>query len=220
MKKIIYIIIVILIGIMLYVGNNIKKNKGIVSMNGIKTIEQTWNKIFSYWETVESKPYCKGATKEEIKTLKDNLKLELPDTFIRSLEICNGEILEKAYEKKYNEEIKKNPYQNIKLGIIRLFDINKILEYRYVGEDTPEEWIPLAYWYGTYNVVLDTREATFGQVLFGIVEDDHFKVWTNSYEEWLELMAKEVEEHGEVREDMLYQIYKDNTLKKLEYPDY
>ena len=189
-------------------------------MDESKTIEKIWDNMFSYWKTIESKPHCKGATKDEIKKLKDNLKLKLPETFIRSLEICNGDVLEETYEKKYNEEIKKNPYQHIKLGTIELFDINKILEFRYVGEETPEEWIPLAYWYGTYTIALDTREATFGQVLLAVIEDDLFKVWTNTYEEWLEIVANEVIKYGEVREEMLEQIYKDSNLKDYSYPDY
>lgn len=146
---------------------NIKGEK-----NKMSTIEQSWNKLFNYWKIIKSKPYCKGASEEEINKLKNGLKLKLPQPFIDSLKICNGEKLEINYKIKYSEKIKKNPYQTISLGIIRTFDIDKILEMRYVGDETPEEWIPLAYWSGDYQAILDIRKETFGQVLFGIVEDD------------------------------------------------
>jgi len=191
-------------------------------------VKQTWEKIFLYWKTIESKPYCQGATTDDIKLLQEKLQLKLPDEFIKSLMICNDEKLDREYEKKFRMEIEKNPYKKILLGKIGLLEIKEIIEsyairlYTYCEySNTPKEWIPLTtHWYGTYESILDTREGTFGQVLFSVGEEDMYKVWANSYEEWLELIANEVTVHGEVREEMLEHVYKDKDMKQLQYPDY
>ena len=218
MKKIIYIVIIIAIILSIYILKNY--NEGKIVMNNSKKIEKIWDKMFEYWKKIESKPYCNKATNEEIEKFQKTLKLELPNSFVNSLKICNGEKIDILYEKKYNDLIENNPYEDIKLGIIGLFDINKILEYRYIAEDTPNDWIPLAYWYGAYVAILDTRKDTFGQVLLGVEELGVYKVWANNYEEWLEIVSNEVIKNGEIKEEFLEKIYNNKNLKEYHYPDY
>jgi len=186
---------------------------GAIDMN----INTSWNKIFSYWKSSKFKfpPSCKGATYDEIDVLRKGLKLNLPDDFIKSLMICNGDKLDKKFFENKTDS----------LGVINLLDTKEILEIPPFDNPIPLEWVTIAYWDGDFQIILDTRQETFGQILFAVYEEDLFLVWANSFEEWLKLMVEEVIKYGNIEEDMLYNIYKSHTyknekMKKLIAPNY
>ena len=180
------------------------------------SIKNSWERLLSYWKSDKNSTQkieieCKGAIDIEINKLKE-LYDEIPDEYIKSLEICNP-ISDK--NENYHSWVDSS-------GWGYLHDINRIIsltdnwkkhkffsetgvfDYVYGDVSNPknsalEQWIPIYDWNTDYVVAIDMLSKNKGQVIVFCMEDGTLAKWTNSYEEWFELVVEEVLKYGELR---------------------
>jgi len=169
-----------------------------------ESIEKSWNRIIAHWKnkkpTIESKP-CKQATKEELDKLQVALQVNLPKSFLDNLRICNENQIvidndnwfgwfgpEHRYTITHKEDYSDIVHTN--------YDMRNIYH-----EEWNPKWIQFYDWNGNYNLFLDMSNGKGAVYIFDpeMAEPlDKYK-WTDSYEEWLEIVSNEVENHDELR---------------------
>lgn len=169
-----------------------------------ESVVDSWNKIQNYWK--EKHPDlmetpCKKASKDELDELQKILQVNLPKAFLDNFAICNEDLRYKDQENwvywfgpesRYVINKEDNSYNDLVTMYKEMNDI-----YR---DEWNKKWIPFYDWNGNYNLVLDMNNN--GRVFVfdpEMAERIDKYVWTNSYEEWLEIVAKEVEQYGELR---------------------
>lgn len=169
-----------------------------------ESIVKSWNKIQSYWK--EKHPDlmgtpCKKALKYELDELQKILQVNLPKAFLDNFAICNEDLRYKDQENwvywfgpesRYVVNKEDTSFNDLATMYKEMNDI-----YR---EEWDKKWIPFYDWNGNYNLILDMNNN--GRVIVfdpEMAEPFDKYVWTSSYEEWLEIVANEVEKYGELR---------------------
>jgi cell wall assembly regulator SMI1 len=169
-----------------------------------ESVVDSWNKIQRYWK--EKHPDlmetpCKKASKDELDELQKILQVNLPKAFLDNFAICNEGVRHKddsnwfgwfGPESRYIVNKEDRSYGDI-------IYIYKTMNDLYQDEWN-KKWIPFYDWNTNYNLVLDMSKN--GRVFVfdpEMAEPIDKYIWTNSYEEWLEIVANEVEQYGELR---------------------
>ena len=169
-----------------------------------ESIEKSWNRIISHWKnkkpTIANKP-CKQATKEELDELQVALQVNLPKSFLDNLRICNENkrvIDNDNWFGWFGSENRYTITHSETYGDI----VHNNYEMRELYHDAwNPKWIQFYDWNGNYNLFLDMRNDKGAVYIFDpeISESlDKYK-WTDSYDEWLKIVAVEVENHNELR---------------------
>jgi len=180
----------------------------------LETVGQIWDDLFSYWQ--QNEPHftmCKGAGEEEIKSLETSLCVELPNSLKESLKRCNAYpetsqkiknsscLLTGGAGKLFNVEEINESYQE--MSLYKFFE-GEAMPYEHVdnGLETSTRWsehfIPFYSWNCDVFALLDLRPNSnnYGQVLFEYPESSTLGIWAKSYEEFLQLIADAVIDHG------------------------
>lgn len=169
-----------------------------------KSIEKSWNKIISHWKnnkpTIAGKP-CKQATKEELDELQVALQVNLPKSFLDNLRICNESLRIIDNENWFGWFGPEHRYvitHSTTYGDI-VYNNYQMREL-YQDEWNPK-WIQFYDWNTNYNLYLDMSNGKGAVYIFDpeMAEPLNKYKWTDSYEEWLEIVAVEVENYDELR---------------------
>jgi cell wall assembly regulator SMI1 len=187
------------------------------------SIQQNWDKLIKYWKNHHGIKYrkdfnCQGATEEEFKNLK-NMYDVVPTDYLDSLKICAT-----------SKDKENNFYYFIdSSGFGQLYGINDIIQkvsnypkntyisdkgaYQFVSGNLknppmllPKQWIPIFDWNGDYIVAIDMLSENKGQIIVFCMEDSTLAKWTDSYEEWFELVVNEVLQYGELRVETIEKV--------------
>ena len=169
-----------------------------------ESIVDSWNKIQRYWKEKQPdlmKNPCKKASKDELDELQKILQVNLPKSFLDNFAICNEDLRYENQEKWVSWFGPESRYVVNKedISFNDLVTIYKEMNDIY-REEWNKKWIPFYDWNGNYNLVLDMNNN--GRIFVfdpEMAEPIDKYVWTNSYEEWLEIVANEVELYGELR---------------------
>jgi len=161
-----------------------------------KNIKKQWERLFTYYKQKGLLiKECKGATQDDINKLYNEFGLNLPDAFVDSCRICDERYIFDTNEKKgWIGEDDLYSLGNTYYDFYNLFVINK--EMRIYYEFWRDEWI-VFYDNGTWiSAILDINT---GKVYCFDNETGEYVLWTNTYEEWLEMAVDEVVQYGELR---------------------
>ena len=172
-------------------------------------VKASIQKLKTYWQEHGNgnSGICNGATDEEINSLKSTYAVKLPEPFIEAFKLCNEDFPSVGY--------KKEPF--MWFGVANThYSVKTLLE---ANKDMQEwgEWDKdIIFFYtfdGAFYAALDMRKnsQTEGKVLCVELEAGEFKVWANSYEEWLEMTVNEVLQHGELRVETIEEVLNNNN---------
>jgi len=182
-------------------------------------IEKIWNSLFEYWKDNEPAfSGCIGATQSEIDELEQALNIKLPESLKQSLKMCNSYPADYSNVKKssclvvggagelYNTKNILESYNALKET---MYYDGEAMTYDYLDKtflscDTKfsKNWIPIYSWNCDIIAYLDLRldSNIHGQILYEDIESGQLGIWADSYEDFLESIAKDILEYGEYRE--------------------
>jgi len=177
-------------------------------------INHSWDKLIKYWknQNILDNTKCQGANVTEIEKLKNYYK-DVPESLLKSLALCNN--LERVlgiknenwgslYSINYILETSENfsTFEQKSVGYYRevLGNINN------PKTAMPKGWIPIYDWNSDYIVAIDMLSKNKGQVIVFCLEFGTVAKWTDSYEEWFELVVNEVLQYGELRVETIEKV--------------
>lgn len=176
------------------------------------SVEELWQKLMEFQKQRNMHVKYLKASNQEIDDLCNSIDADFPMSFIRSLEICNGEKVEDCES-------------SGDFGVLGILSISNILRHYDMlvsyNENWNALWIPFFFWDGKYYAVLDLDEnsSTYGKVY--CIDNEGYRkapvIWADSYEEWLSWAVNEVIQSGTIKLDSIYKIIdpdKISTRKK------
>lgn len=184
-SSVLLLLIILIFPAQIFCAGN--ESQGMGSMSKIHTL---WNKLFEHQRKRGFDVSCSGATSEQLDSLINSVKCEIPKSLIESLTICSDEKAEGSY------------------GWIDIYNADLINEFYTRKHLYPEwnvNWIQIYDYDSDYVVYIDMTEGSSkkGQVFcLEAFSELPAKMWVNSYEEWLEIMVNEIIEHDQIRYEL------------------
>jgi len=179
-------------------------------------IEKIWDSLFEYWKKNEPAfSGCIGATQSEIDELEQALGIKLPESLKQSLKMCNSYPADYSNVKKSSCLVIGGAGELYSLENIKEIYMTRIVwfqevSYEYIDKSISKKalnwskyFVPIYSWNCDVYASIDLRPSSksYGQILYEDPESCQLGIWADSYEDFLESIAKDILEHGEYREE-------------------